>query len=359
MATYIAGVQSKTFPGAPLGTVYQTDPQYNYNTDFVNIGPRIGFAWDVFGDGKMAIRGGFGVTYDGVTAEAALSGNQPFSYSSTNNNPGPLSNPYANGPNPYPYVVNPAKAQFTLPAGVGTHTPAGLRAMYNHSLNFTIDRQFSRTLSVQSSYVANLAHRMLNYAEANPAIYGPGATTKNTDARRPLAPAYTSFLALTSDGNSSYHSWQTVVTKRVSHGLSVLAHYTWSKGIDVCSSETAGSCVEQNPADRNGSRGLNDNDHAHIAAISYLYGIPFFKKAPAFARGAFAGWQLAGIHRLQTGAPFTVVTGSDVALTGVGYDRPDLAHTPASLGDRSKQQQLAKWFDPTAFVSNQTGQVGS
>ncbi|HJZ96851.1 MAG TPA: hypothetical protein VKE70_10085, partial [Candidatus Solibacter sp.] len=359
MATYIAGVQSKTFPGAPLGTVYQTDPQYNYNTDYVNIGPRIGFAWDVFGDGKTAIRGGFGVSYDGVTAEAALNGNQPFSYNNTNNNPGPLSNPYANVPNPYPYTVNPAKAQFTLPAGVGTYTPAGLQAMYNYNINFTIERRLSSTWSVQSSYVGNLAHKMLNYAEANPAIYGPGATTKNTDARRPLAPTYTSILALTADGNSTYNSWQTVVTKRVSHGLSVLAHYTWSKGIDNCTSEVAGSCVEQDPGNRNGSRGLNDYDHAHNAAISYLYTIPFFKNAPAAARGAFARWQLAGIHRMQTGAPFSVMTGSDASLTGVGYDRPDLAHAPASLGDRSKQQELAKWFDTTAFVANQTGRYGN
>ena len=184
-------------------------------------------------------------------------------------------------------------------------------------------------------------------------------TTKNTDARRPLAPTYTSITATTSDGNSAYHSWQTVVTKRLNHGLSVLAHYTWSKGMDDCTSEVAGSCVQQDPANRNGSRGLNDYDHTHNAAISYLYSIPFFKNAPALARGAFAGWQLAGIHRIQTGAPFSVLTGSDVSLTGVGYDRPDLAHTPLSLGNQSKQQELAKWFDTTAFVTNQTGHYGN
>ena len=53
------------------------------------------------------------------------------------------------------------------------------------------------------------------------------------------------------------------------------------------------------------------------------------------------------------------MNGSDVSLTGVGYDRPDLAHTPVSLDDRSKQQELAKWFDTTAFVTNQTGHYGN
>jgi hypothetical protein len=359
MATYIPGVQSKTFPKAPLGTVYQTDPQYNYNTDRVNVGPRIGLAWDVFGDGKTAIRAGFGTSYDGVVGEMTLNSNQPFSYSNTNSNPGPLSNPYANVANPYPYVMDPAKAVFALPAGIGTYTPNGLQAMYNYNLNFTFERQLSATWSVQTSYIGNLGRKLLNSTEANPAVYGLGATTKNTDSRRPLAPTYSTFGKVTTDANSAYHAWQTQVTRRLSHGLTLLAHYSWSKAIDTCTTEVVGSCGQQDPGNRNGSRGLGDFDHAHNAAITYLYAIPFSKNAPALARGAFSGWQLAGIHRIQTGAPFMVLTGSDVALTGVGYDRPMLLHSPDLPGGRSKQQQLNQWFDPTAFAAAATGTYGN
>ena len=359
MATYVPGAQSKTFPTAPLGMIYQTDPQFNYVTDSVNAGPRIGFAWDVFGDGRTAVRGGFGTTYDGIVGEMGLSGNQPFSLGTTNNNPGPLSNPYANMPNPYPWVVNPAKAVFTLPASPSNYTPAGLQAMYNYNLNFTVERQLSPTWSVQTSYVGNLGRKLLNSTEANPAVYGPGATTKNTDARRPLAPLYTAFGRITSDSSSAYHAWQTIVTKRVSHGLSVLAHYSWSKAIDTCTSEVVGSCGQQDPANRNGSRGLGDFDHAHNATITYVYALPFFKGTTSALRQAFEGWQLAGIHKLQTGAPFMVTTGSDVALTGVGYDRPNLLHTPGLSDGRSKQQELTQWFDTGAFVSNLAGQYGN
>ena len=76
------------------------------------------FAWDLSGYGKTAIRGGFGTSYDGILGEVALNSNQPFSLGTTNNNPGPLSNPYANVANPYPYKVDPSNAVFTLPASL-------------------------------------------------------------------------------------------------------------------------------------------------------------------------------------------------------------------------------------------------
>jgi hypothetical protein len=359
MATYIPGVQSRTFPKAPLGMVYQTDPQFNYTTDSVNIGPRIGFAWDVFGNGKTAIRGGFATSYDGIQGEVGLAGNQPFSLSTTNNNPGPLSNPYANVKNPYPWRMDPANATFNLPASPANYFPGGLQALYNYNLNLTIERQLSATWSIQSGYVGNLSRKLIMGTEGNPAVYGPGATTKNMDARRPLAPLYTAFSAFTSDGNSSYHAWQTIVTKRFSHGLNVLAHYTWSKALDTCTTEVTSSCGQQDPGNRNGSRGLGDNDHAHSAVLSYVYGVPFFRGAPAALRQVFGGWQLAGIHKIQSGAPFNVMTGSDVALSGVGYDRPDLIRSPTLPGGRSKTQQLAQWFDPSAFAKAQAGRYGN
>ncbi len=311
------------------------------------------------GDGKTAIRGGFGTSYDGILGEVALGGNQPFSLGITNNNPGPLLNPYANMASPFPYVVNPSQAKYNLPASLSNYAPAGLQAMYNYNFNFTLERQLSATWSVQTSYVGNLAHKLLSATQANPAVYGPGATTKNIDARRPLAPLFTGFDKFTTDGNSTYNAWQTVVTKRMGRGLSVLAHYTWSKAIDTCTNEVINSCGQQNPANRNGDRAPGNFDHAHSAVITYVYSVPFFKNAPSSVRSALAGWQLAGIHKLQAGEPFSVTTGSDVALSGIGNDRPDLLRKPSLPGGRSKQEELTRWFDPSAFIANQPGQYGN
>ncbi len=231
--------------------------------------------------------------------------------------------------------------------------------MYNHNLSGTLQRQLSATWSIQTGYMGNLARKLVNGVAANPAVYGPGATSKNTDARRPLAPLYGDFMKFTSDANSSYHAWQTIITKRMGQGLSLLAHYTLSKAIDNCTNEVLTSCGQQDPYFRDGSRSLGDFDRTHNLVISYVYGIPFFDNAPAGLRRVLSGWQLTGIHRFQTGTPITVLTGSDASLTGVNNDRPDLLHDPTISGSRSKEQQIQRWFDPTAFAANQPGKYGT
>jgi hypothetical protein len=143
------------------------------------------------------------------------------------------------------------------------------------------------------------------------------------------------------------------------NGFSLLAHYTWSKGMDTCTTEVVTACGQQDPLNRNASYAPGDNDRTHVAVISYVYAVPFFKAATPALRSIFAGWQLAGIHRFQTGVPLTILTGSDVSLTGIGYDRPNVLHSPDLSGNRSKQQEILRWFDPTAFAANQPRRFGN
>jgi hypothetical protein len=362
LASYVAGVQSRTFPNAPRGTVYETDSEYNHNTDAVNIGPRVGFAWDVFGDGRTSVRGGYAVSYDGFLADQLLEGNQPFVLNVEITNPGPLSNPYANVPNPFPYTVNPAKATFELPATVGGNVVGSrLDNAYNQNASLTVERQLTDDWMLKAGYVGNFARKLMNPFQFNPARYIPGAsTTQNTDARRILAPTYRGIWSFASAGTGSYNALQTVLTKRLSQRFTLLAHHTWGKAIDdTCTNEVASSCQQQDPFNRHGSRALSDHHRRHVVVFSYLYELPFFKNSKGILRHSLTGWQLAGINRFQTGTYLTLRTGVDASLTGVGFDRPDLAGNPYLPSNRSKDQRMARYFDTTAFRRNNPGQYGN
>jgi outer membrane receptor protein involved in Fe transport len=369
MAGYVAGAKSKSFPTAPLGMVYQTDPEYNYNTDFRNAAPRIGFAWDVFGNGKTSVRGGYAVSYDGFLSDQLLEGDQPFTLNVEIRNPGPLSNPYGTNRNPFPYTVDPANAVYTYPVIIGA-PPVGknLSAMYTQNVSLTVERQIFSDTMVQAAYVGNFARKVLNTFQFNPARYIPGrdergnalSTTGNTDARRLLAPTYGGFRGFSSEANSNYNALQTLVNKRMSKGFTLLAHYTWSKAIDdVCTSEVASGCRQQNPFDRAGSRGLGDYDRRHVAVFSYLYELPGFRQSHAVVQHALGGWQIAGMNRIESGSSFSIQTGSDASLTGVGFDRPDVVGDWRLEGGRSKADEIARWFNTAAFRRNNPGEYGN
>lgn len=364
---FARGLRSTRFPGAPAGLLYQEDAEYDYDPDWRNFGPRIGFAWDVTGDGKTAVRGGYSLVHDGVPAEGFLATNQPFQLSYRDTNPGPISDPWANKTNPFPYKVDPANAKFVLPLSMDANAETPYRAVMVHNVNLTVQRQITGDWMGQIGYVANTGRNLPTRTQGNPARFLPGngpdgrplSTAQNIDARRIYAPLYSSFTTVHFAADSSYHGLQALVSKRLSRGFSFVGHYTWSKQIDLGTSEVRGQWRIQDPNDFRGSRGLGDFDRRHRVVVSYLLELPFLGNRTGLAKSILGGWQVAGYNALLTGTPLTVLTGRDASLTGVGQDRPNLLKDPALPRDRAKNDLIAAWFDTAAFQANLPGQYGT
>jgi hypothetical protein len=144
----------------------------------------------------------------------------------------------------------------------------------------------------------------------------------------------------------------------MSKGFTFQGSYTWAKSIDTTSANTPASSFFQNPSNLRGDRGPSDFDFTHGVTASSVWEIPFFRGQPRLVRGALAGWQLAGIARLRSGLPFTVISGRDNALSGVNKDRPNVVGDPNLPGDRSRGDQINQYFNRAAFVQNPAGTFG-
>jgi hypothetical protein len=209
---------------------------------------------------------------------------------------------------------------------------------------------------VTAGYLGSKGTRLPIRRELNPAIFGPGATVGNINARRIYAPDYASIISYENVINSTYNAFQLTLNKRFSGGFTILASYNWSKSIDGMSLDVDGF-NGQNPLNMSADKGLSDFDVRHRMVSSFLWEIPGPKAGAA--KWILGGWQTNGILILQAGRPLTVTSGRDVALSGVGTQRPDLMGDFRLDTGRSADEQRARYFDPTRFVAPQAGSYGS
>jgi outer membrane receptor protein involved in Fe transport len=176
-STFHPGQQSTVFPGAPLGLVYYGDksvPRGMVTTDKNNFAPRFGFAYDVFGDGRSSIRGGFGFFYDLIPADIIQNFSQPFRNQFTFNTPYSLSDPLR-GQGMLPLSTNVTNPTFFgLPTLV--FPDPGLRTPYVEQANLSVQREIVRSTMVEVAYVGKFGHKLLYGNEYNPSVYRPGET---------------------------------------------------------------------------------------------------------------------------------------------------------------------------------------
>ena len=324
------GQQSKLYPNAPLSYVFPGDPGVPAATvrnDYGNWGPRFGFAWAPFGGGRTSIRGGYGIFYSQARQQAnnQVSNNQPFSLKLNGVNPkGGLANPYSDTGNPFPFTA-PKTAQevaaykFLLPLNITEWDP-DFRDARVQQWNISLQQQVFGSWLLQGAYVGSKGNHLFMQSELNPTIYG--ATGATADQRRRYFPTFSTITDMMSQANSTYHALQLTANKRMSHGLTVLASYTWSKSLDNASGDGA---TPANPFDFANDKGLSAHQIPHRIVVSAIWHMPALRNQSRLVRGALGGWTINGIGTIQSGIPFNITSGKDNSGSAINSDRADHA----------------------------------
>lgn len=359
------GKQSTRFPNAPAGYLLAGDPgcpQGGFNSDMNVWSPRLGFAYRV--GQRTVIRGGFGLFWNPLWTEQYNTDvdSAPFSDQVTLYGVN-FSNPYAGATNPFPGSFAPFKppqnVAFPLPLGqFGVFAP-NWRPSYQESFNLTVEREIMPNTAVRASYIGNQGRHLSYVVDVNYAQYMPGATVANTQQRRPYA-NFGEILNSPSDGTSSYNSLQLAIERRVTRSISFEANYTWSKSIDIGSSDAEpGQGTPIIPTSLSANRGLSDFNHAHRFVASYVWALPKLSQQNALVRNTIGGWETTGILTLQSGSPFSILSGVDNSRSGDGIDYADLVANPYLSTSRSDGQLVKEYFNTAAFAPNALGTFGT
>lgn len=378
--TWVPGRQSVVIPQALPGLLFPGDPGVTRGTVSLrkhHIAPRVGVAYDPFGDGKTSIRAAAGIFYGSVAGNEwnATSNFEPFAIRQTFNTVSSLSDVYgktdyygnqtsfyATG-DPFPIIYNPKTAAFPiLPANI-EGAQLNFQWPLTYQLNTSVQHEFRSDLSVTVSYVGSLAHDLPFQWDENYPAWAPGASTSaaNLQSRRPYGATNVGLATmLTSSQTASYHAIELVAHKTMSknftvNGFYVLSHTFWS-----APPSTAGSSTIQDYDNLKAERGPADYDVRHRATISGIWNIGYYNGSNGAIKQLLNGWTISPIYAVSSGGPFSVSTGSDNNKDGYATDRPDMVSgvSPFLNPHRSRQQAAAAWFNTAAFVANGPGVTG-
>ena len=367
--------------GVLLTTPLVGDSVYTQNNAKKLFSPRVGLAWDPWGNQKTAIRAGFGTYYSMIDALSFLLNSLP-PYNGSAAFTGSLPSLLPITPNvPVPPSCGPGVPQpCTIFAPQGIEPDAKTPAV--EEWNASVEQQLSRSMAIRVSYVGSHGYHGLISVDPNTippqlcsnasgCLAGGTGTTKVTvpqgtpyipvSASRPNPYLSAGFFWYT-EGNTSYNALQMDFTRRLSRGLQFRANYTWSKNLDMNSGLTVAQANNQPQMVYNrfdlpldwGPSALNVSSQS---SMSITYELPFGRSGSGVARKFIGGWQVNGIATLLTGFPFTPLLGSNRSGDGNtrNPDRPSLnpAFTgPVILGNQTQ------WFNPNAFVLPTAGTYG-
>jgi Carboxypeptidase regulatory-like domain/TonB dependent receptor/TonB-dependent Receptor Plug Domain len=327
-----------------------------FKTSKGGISPRIGFAYDVFGDGKTAVRGGFGLFYEQPLFNSYRSagfGSLPFINTARLTAAQVLALPVA------PTLFN-----------TGTRLTEAvefdMRAIYSMQYNLNVQREVFGTV-VTAAYVGSRGVNLLGGGDINTAIpqilpdgrafFPAGSPRRN--------PAFDGIRAQIQGFNSWYNAMTLSGARRFNKGLQFQASYTFGKSLDERSG-TAGRQEFSNgqartfdPYNRQLDRGRSDFDVRHTFIVNGTYDLPFGKNLKGVAGRVVQGWQVNSIVSISSGIPFSVLVDGDPDRDGSDDNaaRPNLVTGVSLIPAGGRTPDL--WFNPAAFAPPELGFRGT
>jgi Carboxypeptidase regulatory-like domain/TonB-dependent Receptor Plug Domain len=364
LVAFKQGVQSTVAPGAPLGLLFHGDSGITssiFHNNWKDFAPRVGFAYDVAGQGKTVVRAAYGIFYgfpEGLLYQRTDAMQPVDLYLSIPAPPG-WDNIYAGYPGGTPFPrghISPSdfsSYKFLLPVSGGVLDPDS-KVNYTQTYNLTVEQQLGNKMAFSLAYVGNRSNHIMGSRQFNPAVFGPGATVGNENSRRLFKGLGAVELAQSYE-YEGFNSLQLNVTRRESKGLTLLSNIVWSKTIDNTSSATEGNTGPPNPFNLASGRGPADFDQTVRYNLSANYVVPN-ANVQGWKNAVVNGWQVNAIASLQTGFPFTVLSGTDRSLSGIGNDYADKVGNPARPAGVSK---VKEYFNTAAFVPATIGTFGN
>ncbi len=318
------------------------------NADKLDFAPRLGFAYSPFADHKTVLRGGFYRAYNYQEIRTGdplqLGYNLPFFFEPSFVSDGITPVLTLNGPNAGFPSLDISQAKL---AGV-TSNDARLHAPVFDGWNFNLERELPGQAAVEIAYVGSKGTHLQVLVDHNQdPTPGPG----DVQSRRPY-PQYGVFTAIENHGNSTFHSFQVKVTKRTSHGLSLLSAFTYGKSINDQPEICCSSPWPQNSYNLAAEKGLSDFDERRRWVTSFLYELPVghgkrYLSNSRYLDLALGGWNVNGILTFRSGFPFSPLMGYDPSNTGsVGMVRTNVIGS-GNLPPSKRTPDL--WFDITQF----------
>lgn len=378
-------VKSTQFLKAPAGLLYPGDAGFpdgktGLKKQWLNFSPRVGLAWDVRGDGRMAVRTSYGIGYDFPTGERhnINAGAPPWGNRSLlQDPPGGLDNPYSYvGGDPHPVTTN-ANTEFVTYGAFGATDP-NINSPRTQSWNVTLEQQIGSEWGVSISYLGSFADRLWTQIQQNPAVflgtapctirgvaYATCSTTANLNERRrlsmsgenPAAAALIGNMDLhTSIGEQTYRALKLSARRRAASGISINGNYTWSRcyGDDTTGGFPQLAQGPTNPDNPQADRGHCTQDRTHVANLTVGYETP--ETGTALLSAVVSHWRVSGIITARSGSWLTVTTGTDRALNGQRFQEQRVNQVSDDVyGART----LSSYLSRAAFAQPALGTFGN